>query len=97
MICCKEDVLESYGGDYRVMCVGYAIAKGYLKADHFQPYVVVWHDGNLNQIYFTDEAKAWKKFEEISSNHAKCIYKNGNLEKSEGGDYKFFCIGSVMF
>jgi len=97
MICCNEEVIESEGGDYSVMCVGYAIAQGHLKAEHLQTYLVVWHDGNLNKVYFTDDTKAWKKYEEISSNHAKCIFKKGNLEKSEGGDYKFYCIGSVMF
>lgn len=49
MICSTEKVLESYGGDYRVMCIGFAIANRYLKVKHSSEYVVLWHDGKINK------------------------------------------------
>lgn len=92
----KTGVILSHGGDYRQMTIGYAISLGLIDLKSPKKFVVIWHHKENLFFLSDDEEEALKQYNLINENYAKCFVKNGRIEKSYGGDYKYFCMFGIL-
>ena len=89
-------VLDSNGGDYKQIVIGYGILKGLINLKTQKPFVVIWHDGKNNIFISENKIESYKKYQSLSSDYAKVLFENGKVKESYGGDYKYFCMSGVL-